>query len=165
MPGRSAKVKGSKGEREVVAMFRAAGFDRAARSPGSGSLRPYGAGDMSPWPGDLAFVTPFMVEVKYDERVEAGGVRTWPGSTFVKATLRDLAQLQRQHASIVGRRAAIPVLFARANLHPWRVWVNTLTFHKTYWRMEDEWFLPATVAWAEITPEMFFSEVVPRVRD
>lgn len=139
-------------------MFRAAGFDRAARSPGSGSIRPYGAGDMSPWPGDLCFVDPWMVEVKYDERVEAGGERTWPGSTFVKGTLRDLAKLQRQHAAIVGRYAPIPVLFARANLHPWRVWIPESLFLMG----SDSSLGYHPGAWVEVTPWAFFEEVVPR---
>jgi len=144
--------KGSRGEREVVAMFRSAGWDRAARSPGSGSIRPFGAGDMSPWPGDLCFVEPWLVEVKYDERVEEGGVRTWAGSTFVKATLRDLEKLWVRHAGIVGRAAPKPVLFARANLAPWRVWVPT--------SLLGSWHLPLeSHTWVEITPDLFFEEI------
>jgi hypothetical protein len=142
--------KGKRGEREVVTQFRLHGFPKAARTPGSGSLRPYGAGDASPWPGDIYGVEPYLVEVKYDEKVEAGGVRSWPGRGFIQGVLRDLDKLANR--KIIGKPSPIPVLFARANFHPWRVWVR------------DDWMGVDVVrseppGWIEITPYTFFSAI------
>lgn len=159
---RGSRDKGSRGEKEVVQMFRVAGWPDACRSPGSGSLRPWGAGDMSPWPGDLAYTNPFIVEVKYDEKVYRQGEkvkRTWVGSAFLREKLRDLTKLGARHNGIVGAHPQYPVLFARSNLKPWRVFVDEPTFAKA-WGVT---FSVDRATWVEITPEEFFEVVVPSV--
>ena len=153
MPARKhPQRKGARGEREVVAMFRDNGWPRAARSPGSGSLRPYGEGDSSPWPGDLAFVKPFLVEVKYDERWADGGARTWMGSTFVKGVLRDLRKLQRRKA--IGGGIQIPVLFVRSAQRTWSVWVPQITFLSWFGSFKRSALDPDE--WVQITVDDFF---------
>jgi hypothetical protein len=146
-------------------MFRAAGYDRACRSPGSGAIRPYGAGDMSPWPGDLAFTGPFMVEVKYDERVwNQGGGKTWIGSTFIRKTLRDLDKLAARR--VIGKPRPIPVLFARSNLKPWRVFVRAADLDNVLFDPPFTFVqFPGHGEWAEIPPDVFFDLFPARFDD
>ena len=149
--------KGARGEREVVAMFRDAGWHGTMRAPGSGSLRSYGAGSPSPFPGDIIVkrgeyerTEPWIVEVKYDERLADGGVRTWQGSTFIMATLRDLAK-ETDRTKIIGRPSNVPVLFARSARIPWQVWVREFPPVSAF---------VATEGWFRITPEDFFEWVI-----
>ena len=159
---RSRKNKGRQGEIEVMHMFRDAGYTDAARAPGSGAYRPYGSGDLSPWPGDLAFVKPWLVEVKYAEASVAGGERTWPGSTFIKATLRDLSKLaDRRNAQFGIRVREIPVLFTRANFEPWRVFVRDHVFHGPL--TED--VRGEVDRWVEVDQYFFFAVIEPHWRD
>jgi Holliday junction resolvase len=58
--GKSSRDKGARGEREVAAIFRAAGFD-VNRVPNSGGLR---------LKGDLYGAVPIHVEVKRTERLD-----------------------------------------------------------------------------------------------
>jgi hypothetical protein len=157
---RGSKQKGARGEAEVVEMFRANGYAKAARSPGSGAMRPYGAGDLSPWPGDLIGVEPFLVEVKYDERVYAQGdviQRTWAGSPFIKVTLRALEKLADRHNGIVGGTRVIPVLFARSNMKGWRVFIPQTVFLDEVQAGEPcvQGFPDPT--YVEVSPDDFFS--------
>lgn len=85
-------------------------------------MRPYGAGDLSPWPGDLAFTNPFIVEVKRDERANAPS-RGHPGESFIRGVLREHSALTRRHSGIVGGSRRIAVLVARASLQPWSFFV------------------------------------------
>lgn len=146
--------KGKRGEREVVTLWRQHGWPKAARSPGSGALRPYGAGDLSPWPGDLIGTEPWIVEVKYDERVYARS-RGWWGSGFLRQVLEDLGKLADRHASVIGRREPpVPVLFARSNHRPWRVFVPEPVFRRAYG------LGPAgDGGWVEVFVTQFFEEV------
>lgn len=155
--------KGARGEREVVAMFRAAGYLGTMRAPGSGSLRSYGAGSPSPFPGDIivkldeyAQPEPWLVEVKYDERYAEGGTRTWQGSTFLMATLRALAK-EADRTKVIGRPRAAPVLFVRSARRPWRVWIpEGVMWSQFLW--SDQQRLAGT-GWMEVEPEVFFEEV------
>ena len=158
---RSRKNKGRQGEIEVMHLFRDAGYTDAARAPGSGAYRPYGAGDLSPWPGDLAFVRPWLVEVKYAEASIAGGTKTWSGSTFIKATLRDLGKLADRRNAQPGRRHRdIPVLFTRANFEPWRVFVRDGVF-----REATVPGFPHPDRWVEVDARFFFDVIEPVWRD
>jgi len=121
---RGAKNKGSKGEGEVVKAWRSHGWTDAARSPGSGALRPY-PGDVSPWPGDLIGTGPWLVEVKRNERdllrpARGGG---WPGDAFVRGVARELRSLSALHLKTNPLARVRPCLWTRANLQAWTVWV------------------------------------------
>ena len=119
------RSKGQRGEREVAHLWRMAGYLRACPTPGSGGLRPYGAGDLSPWPGDIAFIRPWLCEVKFDEHVKDHS-RGWVGSSFVRARLRELTKLADRH--IIGAVRPRPVLFARGSFEDWRVFVPAADF-------------------------------------
>lgn len=130
-----ARQRGKQGETEVVKLWRTAGWTWAARSPGSGSLRPYGSGDVSPWPGDIIGVQPWLVEVKLAQASTAPS-REWPGSAFTRKTMHDLLQLSSRHP---GSR---PVMFMRPPSFRgepvlWRVVVSALTLKSviggTWW--------------------------------
>jgi hypothetical protein len=137
--------KGSRAEREVVALWRANGWPRACRSPGSGSLRPYGPRDASPWPGDLAHVEPWIVEVKCDERAVIKGRHGIEGEAFIRATLRRMPS-----APIVGSKR-YRCLFVRSNRRPWRVWVQPELLERTHVGR-----VPYVAGWLEMPYEAFF---------
>jgi hypothetical protein len=163
--------KGSRGEREVVDIFRRHGYEGTMRAPGSGALRSYGAGDLSPFPGDLLVKRTqvdrplkLIVEVKYDERVEAGGLRTLPGSTFLKATLRDLGKLTDQHNErTIGGGYKWPLLVARANLHPWRFFLREFDFLDTLHADPLRGF--GLFGWVEIPEDLLFEIFMERIGD
>jgi len=123
--------KGKRGEKEVAALWRACGWPDAVPTPGSGGLRPSGAGDLSPWPGDIARVRPWLVEVKFDENVKRPG-RGIQGEGFIRRTLIDLEKLEMRHSLVAGAARSLPVLFARANLTYWRVFVPAWLFARTF---------------------------------
>ena len=162
----SVRSKGQKGEREVVARYRANGYPDAVRSPGSGALRSSGAGSLSPWPGDLARVRPWLVEVKRDERSHATGEkvqRTWPGSTFIRKTLRDLDQLARFHEGMTTPRVnVVPVLWVRGGQEPWRVVVRDFRFRVGIGAQTD---LGDIGRWVEVPEWFYWEHIVPPVRD
>lgn len=155
MTSSTSRNKGRKGESEVVRLFRAAGFEKAARSPMSGGLRPYGAGDLSPWPGDLIGVEPWIVEVKRDERMDAPS-RGWTGSGFVRGVLRDLQALQARHAAVVGKANPRAVLVARASFSPWRFFVCERDFRDWVGASREE---TAGQGYVELDASEFFSLV------
>lgn len=175
MPRRTAKTsgsvrsKGQKGEREVVALFRANGYPDAVRSPGSGALRSSGAGSLSPWPGDLARVRPWLIEVKRRESSHETGEkvrRTWPGSSFIRSTLRDLTKLADYHQRMITPRPnVVPVLFIRGAHEPWRVFVTEYRFQMEMSSMTAGMPPFAATGWVEITVPFFFEHIVPPVRD
>lgn len=144
-------------------MFRSEGWAGTMRAPGSGSLRSYGAGSPSPFPGDIivkrdeyAPTEPLLVEVKYDERYAEGGTRTWQGSTFVMATLRALDK-EATRTKVIGRPRATPVLFVRSARRPWAIWVPEYVLWSMFlW--SDRW--RAGDGWVEITPDLFFGELL-----
>lgn len=124
MKAAGRRTKGQRGEREAAAIWKSLGFPKACRSPGSGAIRSWGAGDLSPWPGDLAFTGPFLVEVKYDERMRVPGRSGVVGEAFVRQTARALEKLAKRHNGTVGaRHRTIPVLMARGSWEPWRYFV------------------------------------------
>lgn len=155
MKSRGRRQKGRRGEREVAAMWRAAGWSKAVPTPGSGGLRPHGAGDLSPWPGDIWGIEPWLCEVKYDEHVYAPSWG-WVGESFIRATLTDLRKLYSRHAGIIGRADPVPALFARSNLRPWRVFVPD-------WAVVEAWGLSDGFVdgdgWVELEADQFFDEV------
>lgn len=162
----SVRSKGQKGEREVVALFRANGYPDAVRSPGSGALRSSGAGSLSPWPGDLARVKPWLIEVKRTEKSHTGTGKTWPGSTFVKGTLRDLIQLAEYHQRLTTPTPTmIPALFIRGALEPWRVFVTAARLHMSITGNWSPTIPPDHQLWAEVDVPFFFEHIVPPVRD
>lgn len=125
MKAAGKRTKGQRGEREAAAFWQSLGFERACRSPGSGAIRSWGAGDLSPWPGDLAFTGSFLVEVKFDERMKVRGRSGVAGEAFVRQTGRALQKLAKRHNGTVGaRHRTIPVLQARASWEPWRWFVD-----------------------------------------
>ncbi len=125
------KTKGQRGEREAAAYWQTLGFPDACRSPGSGAIRSWGAGDLSPWPGDLAFTGPFLVEVKYDERMKVRGRSGVMGEAFIRQTARALEKLSKRHEGTVGRRhRTVPVIQARGSLEPWRFFVRESDFRR-----------------------------------
>lgn len=143
-----SRDKGKRGEREVALLWKMAGYLRACPTPGSGGLRPYGAGDTSPWPGDIAFIQPWLCEVKFDEKVKAPS-RGWAGQSFVRRTLRDLDKLASRH--IIGGAKLRPCLFARASFEEWHVWAReaeVLPWLGLHW--------PSTDGWVELTTDQFF---------
>lgn len=147
----SSHRKGSRAERQVVALWRENGWPRACRSPGSGSLRPYGAQDSSPWPGDLAHVEPWIVEVKCDERAARIGRSGIEGEAFVRAALRRLAgTLERSR--ITGRRR-YACLFLRSNRRPWRVWTSADVLAAAHRRRR----VPSCEGWLQLDVETFFA--------
>ena len=141
-----ARRKGSRAEREVVAMWRANGWPRACRSPGSGALRPYGPRDASPWPGDLAHVGPWIVEVKCDERAASLGRHGIEGEAFVRFVLRRMGP----RSEVVGSKRW-RCLFVRSARRPWRVWVQPELLAATHAGR-----VPMTDGWLEVTPGDFF---------
>lgn len=151
MAAKNVRQKGKAGEREVVELWRAHGWPRAARSPGSGAVRPYGAGDMSPWPGDLFGTRPWLVEVKFDEKVKAHS-RGWEGEAFIRSTLKGLAKLSLRHNAVVGAGRVLPVLFARGTLRAWRVFVPSPLFVARFGGSPNH----SDVSWTEIDVEDFF---------
>lgn len=135
-PARSRR-RGKDGEREVVRLWHREGWTEAFRTPGSGSWRPYGAGDQSPFPLDVAsgwpggypgerspWAGPWMVEVKYDERVRLPG--------FVRATLRKADQQAVRYRDTTGGRVVHPCAFMRRNREPWRVFYPIELLHLSY---------------------------------
>ena len=58
MSGRRSRDKGSRGELEVAAIFKTAGFADAVRTPNSGGLS---------WRGDVVGVPGYVLEVKRQE--------------------------------------------------------------------------------------------------
>jgi hypothetical protein len=146
---KSRKGKGAQGEREVAALWRSYGWKRACPTPGSGSLRPWGAGDIPAWPGDIAFIQPFICEVKRDQKV-AQHSRGWEGSAFIRATLRDLSDLADRLNGTVGKRARVrPVGCFRANFQDWRWFIPT--FELAYWLGCSE-----DGGWVELGTSEFF---------
>jgi hypothetical protein len=131
------RMRGKSGEREVVQQHKLNGWPDAFRTPGSGAWRPYGAGDSSPFPLDVAagwptgwssdrrspMAGPVMVEVKFDERMMQASRKGIVGEAFVRATCRKTEQQWRQYRSSPGSRMVWPVVFARANRSPWRIFV------------------------------------------
>lgn len=115
---KASRRKGKDAEREVARIFRHYGYEKAAPTPGSGGLRPYGAGDLSPFPGDLFGCEPFLVEVKRDERAGSPS-HGWTGEAFVRATLKDLSKLATRHNAVVGGSLVVPILVVRASYDPW----------------------------------------------
>lgn len=146
------RTKGKQGEREAAAMWRHHGWGAACPSPGSGGMRPYGAGDLSPWPGDLHGVSPWLVEVKRDEKLAATS-RTFQGHGFVRGVLRSLAALWIRHAGVVGGARPLPVMMGRSNFDAWRFFVPV-------WLLE-EWLgtkMPSgSEEWVELEESEFFS--------
>lgn len=117
--------KGAAGEREVVEMWRAHGWPRARRNPGSGSWRPYGIAGEAPMPGDIGDVDPFLVEVKLDKEMARPGMRSGiRGEGFVRRTLTGLVDLALDRPEGVPK--PIPIMFGRPGLgeglRAWRVW-------------------------------------------
>ena len=147
------RLKGKRGEREVAALWREYGWPKAVPTPGSGGLRPHGAGDLSPWPGDIHGIAPWLCEVKYDEKVRDPS-RGWQGEAFIRATLKDLQKLSDRHAGIVGAEDPLPVLFARGSFEWWRVFVPASHFIETYGRPQTVAWTPEE--WAEVGTDEFF---------
>lgn len=147
------RTKGKRGEKEVAHLWRLAGWEKACPTPGSGGLRPFGAGDLSPWPGDIHGIAPWLCEVKYDEKVGRPG-RGWQGEGFIRATLKDLEKLWTRHSLIVGAEDPMPVLFARANLMWWRVFIPSSMLIETYGRPQTVGWDPNE--WVEIGTDEFF---------
>lgn len=147
---KGSQRKGKVGEREVVALWRTAGWIDAVRTPNSGGIRPYGARDTSPWPGDIRRVEPFLCEVKYDEKAKAPS-RGWVGEAFVRETLLDLQHLWFRQAGVIGGRFdLLPVSFIRASFQWWTAWVP-IWLATRYWGMqENEW------GWVGLDPADFF---------
>jgi len=152
--------KGKRGEREVVHLWISYGWDGAVRSPSSGGIRRYGAGDLSPWPGDVAGIQPWICEVKHDEELKRPSRDGWVGEGFTRRTLIDLHKLWVRHAGIIGKRVApIPVLFARPSYEDWRVFVQAFVFEAA---------AGASIGgdgWVQLTPEQFFDDVAIPFRD
>lgn len=153
--GRAPLRKGKRAEREVARLWRAHGWTRAVPSPGSGSLRPMGARDLSPWPGDIARIEPWLCEVKWDEKVRASS-RGWMGEAFIRRTCRRLEELWHRHASIVGAESPNPVLFARASYMDWECWVPDWLFLDHYAPGEDIDYTGWNGAWVNLPVEEFF---------
>jgi hypothetical protein len=129
--GRLPAEKGRKAEVEVVALWRANGWPRARRQPGSGSWRPYGPRDSSPMPLDVGGVDPFLVSVKRDKLLARPQMRTRiPGGAFARRALLEVELIAGRKP--VGGPARVPVLFGRPGQgegpNGWRVWA-------------PEWFL------------------------
>lgn len=155
----NVRGKGRRGEREVAATWRARGYTRAAPTPGSGGMRPYGAGDLSPWPGDIWGIEPWLCEVKFDEHVtDPSGrsqTRGWDGSGFVREVLRSLQALWGRHNGIIGRREEmLPVLAARASFQAWRWFVPDWLFAE--WAMPERAGFFDAESWVELREEEFF---------
>lgn len=146
------RPKGKRGELEVVQLWRQAGWTGAFRTPNSGGLRPFGAGDLSPWPGDIGGIKPWLCEVKYDERVKAPS-RGWTGEAFIRRTLKDLDHLAIRHSFIVGATRPRPVLFARGSFEFWRVFVPE---HELRPWIGDDFHGFVEPVYVELTPPMFF---------
>ena len=90
MSGWSSRDKGSRGELEVAAIFKAAGFD-ARRTPNSGGLS---------WRGDIVGVPGYVLEVKRQETLA------------LPAWLRQAAA----DAAVCG---CVPVVAFRRSQEPW----------------------------------------------
>lgn len=152
--------KGKRGEREVVHLWVAYGWDDAVKSPSSGGIRRYGAGDLSPWPGDVAGISPWICEVKHDEELKRPSRNGWVGEGFTRRTLIDLEKLWARHAGTIGKRVApIPVLFARPTYEDWRVFVQATVFEAA---------VGASLGgsgWVQLYPEQFFDDVAIPLRD
>lgn len=129
--GKAPGRKGAEAEAEVVRLWRANGWPRARRQPGSGSWRPYGARDASPMPLDVGAVDPFLVSVKRDKRLARPQIGTrLPGAAFARRAIRELLQVvERRPVGTV----SIPVLFGRPGLgegqNGWRVWLPELALY------------------------------------
>lgn len=152
--------KGKRGEREVVRMWIAAGWTDAVKSPQSGGVRRYGARDISPWPGDVADIQPWICEVKFDEELKRPSRNGWVGEGFTRRTLIDLESLWARHARTIGKRVApIPVLFARPTFEDWRVFVQATVFEAVVGASSGG------SGWVQLTPEQFFDDVAIPLRD
>lgn len=166
-PGEMKRIRrrGKAGEYEVVKAFKAHGWPDAFRTPGSGAWRPYGAQDTSPFPLDVAsgwpagypedrrspMAGPWIVEVKFDERMAKAG-RGIIGEAFIRATLKKVDQQWRQYVDVPGARKIQPALWGRASNQQWRVFVRTAAVL--------EWVGSATVRpelqWLEVPADTFF---------
>lgn len=155
---RGRRDKGKRAEREVARLWRFNGWPKAVPTPGSGGLRPFGAGDLSPWPGDIHGCAPWLIEVKWDEKVKLPS-RGWVGEAFIRLTLKALDKLATRHAGIVGAEDPIPVLFARGNLEWWRVFIPSWLFIETYGRPQTVGWDPNE--WVEIGTDEFFEHFAP----
>lgn len=156
--------KGKRGEREVVHLWLNYGWEEAVKSPNSGGIRRYGAGDISPWPGDIAGIDPWICEVKHDEELKRPSRNGWVGEGFTRRTLVSLEKLWARHAGTIGKRVApIPVLFARPSYEDWRVFVQATTFlHAAGWSVL---FAVDGAEWIQLTPDQFFEDVAIPLRE
>lgn len=157
--------KGKRGEREVVRLWLAYGWPEAVRSPSSGGIRPYGAGSLSPWPGDVANIQPWICEVKHDEELRRPSRNGWVGEGFTRRTLVELEKLWARHAGTIGKRVTpMPVLFARPSYEDWRVFVQADVFEFAVgYESTDRSVLDSI--WVQLTPEQFFDDVAIPLRD
>lgn len=157
-----ARERGRKSEAAVVRAWRAAGWPDAFRTPGSGSWRPYGAEDSSPFPLDIAsgwpvgwagdrepWAGPWMIEVKWDERVAQPSRAGWIGEAFIRRTLRTVRDQARRYNATVGGAGVTPVAFMRAARQPWRVFVPAGVVIAT----------AADDTWIELDDTTFFAQV------
>lgn len=145
-------------------MWRRHGHPRARRQPGSGSWRPYGAGDVPPRPGDIAGVPGWLQEVKWDQRAQtpARGTR-YAGGRFIRETLADLEALWLRIRAVddAGHLTPEPVLWVRGQGRrgreedAWRVLVRAEYFG----RRMGGWSLREIGAWVEVPAWLFFAEL------
>lgn len=169
-----ARRRGRNGEYEVVRAFKQRGWPDAFRTPGSGSWRPYGAQDTSPFPLDVAsgwpegwpldergpMAGPWMVEVKFDERMGRPGRSGVLGESFIRATAKKAHQQWHQYIDVPGSRPVQPAFFGRASNGHWRVFVPQTTL--------VNWLVGSTAAraptdWVEVSYDLFFDELAPFV--
>jgi hypothetical protein len=127
-----AKQKGKTGEREVAALWRSYGWEKACPTPGSGALRPWGAGDIPAWPGDIAFIGSWCCEVKRTEKMNAATGRAntkgWDGEAFIRATIREHSKLVDRLNTSVGGKRWRSVVVGRASFQPWRWFIPETAF-------------------------------------
>jgi len=94
--GRRSRDKGSRGELEVAAIFKAAGFD-ARRTPNSGGLS---------WRGDVVGVPGYVLEVK---RQETLALPAWLRQAAADAAVCDSVPVVAFRRSQEGWYAALPL--------------------------------------------------------
>lgn len=173
-----SRSRGKDAEREVVRLFRRHGWHDALRTPGSGSWRPYGSADSSPFPLDVISgwpeswvgyksppAGPWVVEVKLNNGAYAQtpkGGRGWVGEAFIRGVARKVAS---QHARISDRvnprnMDVYPAIFARGSRMPWRVYVPIWCFERAFF---PEFGQFDKDGWVELDQGTFFADVAEQV--
>ena len=98
------------------------------------------------------------MEVKRTEKSTVGGGRTWPGSSFIRTTLRDLTKLTQRHRDMVTPRPTVlPTMWLRGSFEEWRVFVPLRLMEDAILpKLQAGPLAPAMIEWVEIGPNFFF---------